>query len=293
MRNATSRVALALLAGSGLCGTAHSERPELGAAISLDQVAEAQFSGVGDDVTYTEIAGVLSGRISNRKIVASGTYRLSYRIPEIGDIDQTVDQNGVLRVQAQVIDEWLTMEGGAIVTRSRINPSGAAPQNSTGNAKNLTETYSTYIQPTFAHRFGDLVANATYRYSYIKNEASDVGTAADPLNNRFDESTRQQVTSSIGMRQSSLPFDWSATVEYARENASNLDEHTRSITAVAEVIVPIAYAWSVVGSGGYERTKFSERQALIDPLTGLPVRDPNGRFVVDPNSPRFITYDMS
>ncbi len=296
MSSRTSRVLLTLLAGGSLCGVAHAERPEFGAFLDLQQVTEAQLSGGGldsSDVTYTEVAGNVSGRISNRRIVASGTFRLSYRIPERGDVGKTVNKDGVMRIQANLIDEWLTADAGVIVTRSRIDPSGAAQQTNRAVSRNLTQTYSTFFQPAFAHRFGDVGASASYRYAYTKNEGR-LGSSATtgPLTDRFDASTDQTLMASVGMAQSALPFDWQISAAHRAENATNLAKHTRAVNVIGDVKVPLGGVFALAGSAGYERTRISERKALVDPLTGIPVVSSTGRFIVDPASPRILTYDV-
>ena len=90
MSSATSRIILGLFAGGAGFGAAHADRPEYGAFMDIQQIAEAQLHGPGaDDVTYTEISGNIVAQISNRRIVATGTYRLGYRIPELGDADKS------------------------------------------------------------------------------------------------------------------------------------------------------------------------------------------------------------
>lgn len=292
MMKATSRAVLTLLAGGGLCSAAHADRPQIGAFMTVDQIAELQFSGPGDDVTYTEIAGDVTAQIKNRRIIASGSYRLSYRIPEYGTVDRTLNQDGVMRLQTNLIDEWVTADAGAIITRARVAPGGAAPETNSANARNLTQTYSAFFQPTITHHFGELGFTASYRYSYTKNEGTQQGLSADPLNNRFDESLDQQVTASVGMHHGELPFDWLASIEYVAENASDLSKHSRSLTATDEVTQPLTRTIALVASGGYESIEISQRKALVNPFNGQPVRDLNGRFIVDPASPRLLTYNM-
>lgn len=292
---AARRILLGLLTGSAICAPAHADRPEIGAFLSLDQVAESQLHGPGsDDLTYTEVSGTLTARISNRRVVASGAYHLSYRFPEAGGIGKHLNQDGLLRLQANLIDEWLTMETGAIVTRSRVDASGAAPQFNTGRPDNLTQTYSIFVQPTVAHRIGDVGLGFSYRYAYTQNEASqDNGPVVGPINDRFDSSLGQQATLNIGMEPGSLPFGWKVASEYRHENTTNLAKHFRAFNMVGEIRVPlVSVPIALVASGGYERTRTSERSPLFDPVTGLPVRGKGGRFVVDPASPRQLTYDV-
>nr|WP_232307088.1 hypothetical protein [Sphingomonas sp. Y57] len=293
LSRAASRILPGLL-GAAACSPALADRPEFGAFLNLDQVAESQLHGPGaDDVTYTEVSGILTARISNRRIVASGTYHLSYRFPEMGNVNKSFNQDGLMRLQANVIDEWLTLETGALVTRSRVDASGAAPQFNIGNPQNLTQTYSAFVQPTLMHRIGDLGLGVSYRYAYTQNETTDNLPATGPINDRFDSSKAQQVTANIGMEPGSLPFGWKVSSEYRRENTTNLDEHFRAFNVIGEVRVPLAGSpIALVASGGYERTRTSERSALVDPVTGLPVRGKGGRFLVDPASPRLLTYEV-
>jgi uncharacterized protein (PEP-CTERM system associated) len=285
-----------LLAGGAACGAAHAERPTYAAFMNIQQIVEGQLRGSGtDDVTYTEVSGNLLTQVSNRRIVLSATYRLSYRIPEAGKIDENIQHNGVMRLQANVIDEWLNMESGAIITRSRVDPSGSASQTNAGNQQNLTQTYSAYIQPVLAHQMGDLGVQASYRYAYTANDVGKTGDApaGSPLTDRFDSSKGQQATLALAMDQGSLPFSWKLSGEYRHENTTNLAEHFRAHSVIGEIKLPIGNSRvALVTSGGYERTRTSERSALIDPLTGLPVLGKGGRFVVDPASPRVLTYDM-
>jgi len=294
MSSATSRALLGLFVGGAACGAAHADRPELGAFMGLQQIAESQLSGAGaDDVTYTQISGGVAGQISNRRIVASGTYQVSYRQPEVGDLDKSFTQDGVLRLQANVIDEWLTMETGAITTRSRVDPSGPAPQFNTGNTTNLTQTYSAFVQPVITHRIGDVGVSLSYRYAYTKNESSQDTGSTGPITNRFDASRTQQATFNLGMEPGDLPFGWKFSSDYRHENTTSLDQHFRSINAIGEIKIPIgASPVAVVASGGYERIRTSEGEALLDPVTGLPVLGKGGGFVVDPSLPRILTYDV-
>lgn len=296
MSSARSRVLLGLFAGGAACGPACADRPEFGAFMNMEQVAESQLHGPGeDDVTYTEVSGLLTAQIRNKRIVATGTYRLGYRISEAGDTPKSINQDGLMRLQANVIDEWLTMETGAIITRSRVDAGGPAPQFNIGNPQNLTQTYSAFIQPTVQHRLGEVGFGLSYRFAYTQNETSQDNVATvGPTNDRFDSSRIQQVTLNAGQDPGSLPFGWKLSSEYRHENTTSLDEHFRSINVIGEVRVPLgSSAFALTGSGGYEKVRTSERSALIDPLTGLPVLGKGGRFVVDPASPRQLTYEIS
>ncbi len=296
MSRLTSLVVLGFVVGGGACGAGQAKRAEYGAFMDIQQIAETQLHGPGaDDVTYTDVSGGVTAQVSNRRIVASASYRLSYRIPELGEIDKSFAQDGVMRLQANVIDKWLTIETGGIVTRSRIDPSGAAPATNIGNPKNLTQTYSAFFQPNLAHQIGELGLSASYRYAYTQNESGQTNTGSTgPPTDRFDSSVAQQATLAMAMQQGALPFDWQLSGEYRHENTTNLAQHFRAISVIGEIKQQLGQSRvALVASGGYEKTRTSQRKALIDPLTGFPVLGKGGKFVVDPASPRTLTYDMA
>ena len=232
MSRVTSRVVLGVFVGGAVCGAAQAKRAEYGAFMDIQQIAETQLHGPGaDDVTYTDVSGGVTAQVSNRRIVASASYRLSYRIPELGEIDKSFAQDGVMRLQANVIDKWLTMETGGIVTRSRVDPSGAAPATNIGNPKNLTQTYSAFFQPNLAHQIGELGLSASYRYAYTQNESGQTNTGSTgPPTDRFDSSIAQQATLAMAMQQGALPFDWQLSGEYRHENTTNLAQHFRAVS---------------------------------------------------------------
>jgi hypothetical protein len=294
MRRPTAQALLGLFAGGAACGAAHAERPQIGAFFDIQQVVQSQLSGQGvDDLTYTEVSGTLAAQITNRRVTVSGTYRLAYRIPEMGDTQQSFVQDGVMQAQAVVVEEWLTVQGGGIVTRSRIDPSGPAPPTNFGSGRNLTQTYSGYIQPMLAHRIGDLGFSANYRYGYTKNKSDGGAFSTGPVTDRFDSSVSQQAQLSLGMERSALPFDWKLSGEVRAEDLSNLDQQLRALNIIGEIKLPVARTIALVTSAGYEKTRTTEREALIDSLTGLPVIGRGGSFVSDVSKPRVLTYDVN
>ncbi len=95
---------------------------------------------------------------------------------------------------------------------------------------------------------------------------------------RFQSSFSNKIDASIGMSRSRLPFDWSIASQYQMENSTQLARHYRVFNMIGEVTVPVARTIAIVTSGGYEKTKTSERSALVD-ATGNPVTDSKGRFI--------------
>lgn len=292
-----SRFAARILLGFGLLGTglsspAWAQRLELVPFADIRQTGIATLKGDRDDsVTYTELSTGLAARTNTRRIVASLGYVFSYRIAEAGRNEKSSQHNGEGRVQIELIKNMLTIEGGGLATQSRVDAGGASQQFANVSNNNLTQTYSGYIQPVTRHHVGDLDLTASYRFGYVKNEGRSPNALGVPTD-RFDSSTNQTGLLQAGMGIGALPFEWTLSGQYQREDASALDQKFLSYTATLQVKVPIADTVAFVASSGYETNRQSTAQELIDPLTGVPVIDSSGRFVADPTKPRVLTYDQ-
>ncbi len=294
MIRATSRSLVCLgIAGAGISAPALADRPKIDPFISIDQFTEQQLNGDGDSVTYSEVSAGVQAEFKTRRIVSTVSYRFAQRIPEAGDSRRDVSHDGVARVRIELVKDLLSLDAGAIATHTRVDAGGAAPQFNSPNAANLTQVYAAYASPSLAHAFGEANVAASYRYGYVVTDGSSAAPAAGvPRADRFESSMSHQADLSLGMKRSSLPFDWTVRGQYQQERASQLARHYETINGSAEVVLPVTGTIAVVASGGYEKTQTSERKALLD-ANGAPVLTGKGGFVVDPTSPRTLTYDVS
>lgn len=280
------------IAGAGLAVPAAAERPKIIPFLDIEQFAQQQLKGAGDSVTYTEVSTGVQAEFKTRRVVSSIAYRFARRIPEAGDTQASSSHDGLARVSLQVVKDLLALDAGAIATHARVDPSGAAPQTNTGTAANLTQVFGYYAQPALAHQFGEVGVSASYRFGYVVTQGSDAPPLAGfPRVDRFQSSTNHQADFGIGMKRSSLPFDWSIRGQFESEHATQLAQHYKAGNISGEVVVPLFASVAAVGSVGYQATRTSERSSLLD-ANGLPVTDSRGRFITDPNSPRTLTYDV-
>jgi uncharacterized protein (PEP-CTERM system associated) len=233
----------------------------------------------------------LTGTTKTRRIVASANYQLEQRFAEFGTVQHNQSQNGLARVRIELVDNLLALDAGAIATHTRTDPAGAAPQSDTGGAKNLSQIYSFFISPELIWHVGEVGIAANYRYGYVINQGSDTpAIAGETPIERLDNSQNHNALLSIGMKRSSLPFDWSLDNQYEFDKTVNLARHTVIVSSTLGVTVPVTRSIALVTSDGYESTTSSQRQPLR--VNGLPVQTAKGKFVVDPNSPRMLTYDI-
>ena len=269
------------------------ERPRLDVApyIEVQQVAFADLDGGRDILTYTTLAAGIDAAISTRR--AEGQVSLRYE-RVIGYDNQVESQDSVsgLARGSVAVTRNLSFEAGALATQSSLDSRGPNRGSFQPFSDNVTQVYSVYAGPSFTAQAGELSVNAGYRVGYTKISEEDRGalpSGQQPLD-LFDDSVSHAASASVGMQSGTLPFGWTATVGYNREDASQLDSRFEDIYGRADVIVPVTQTLAVVGGVGYEKVKVSERDALRD-IGGNPIVGNGGRLVTDPNSPRLVAYE--
>ena len=259
--------------------------------IEASQTLAADLNGDGDVLTYTSLAAGIDAAVTTPRVEGQISYRYERRIAWDDDIGDADIHSGLVRVAAKVAP-GLSVEGGALATRSRFDIRGAAPGLLTGNDDNVTEVYSLYAGPTLATSAGPLAINAAYRIGYTKVEAPGaLGLAAgQPRLDYFNHSLGQSATVSAGVSPGTvLPVGLTASAGYDREDASQLDQRYENAYLRGDVLVPVLPTLAVAGGVGYQKLTVSQRDPVFT-AAGVPVTDANGRFVTDDNSPRRITY---
>ena len=269
------------------------EKPRLEVTpyIEVQQVAFADLDGGRDILTYTTLAAGIDAAISTRR--AEGQVSLRYE-RVIGYDDQVESQDSVsgLARGSVAVTRNLSIEAGALASRSSLDSRGPNRGSFQPFSDNVTQVYSVYAGPSFTAQAGELAVNAGYRVGYTKVSEEDRGAlppGQQPID-LFDDSVSHAASASVGMQSGTLPFGWTATVGYNREDASQLDSRFEDFYGRADVIVPVTQTLAVVGGVGYEKVKVSERDALRD-VGGNPIVGPGGRLVTDPNSPRLVAYE--
>lgn len=269
------------------------ERPRLDVSpyIEVQQVLFADLDGGRDILTYTTVAAGVDAAISTRR--AEGQVSLRYE-RVIGYDSQVEDQDVIsgLARGSVALTRNLSVEAGALATRSSIDGRGPNQGSFQPFSDNVTQVYSVYAGPTFAAQTGDLAVNAAYRVGYTKITEEDRGAlppGQQPID-LFDDSVSHAASASVGMQPGTLPFGWAVGVGYNREDASQLDSRFEDFYGRADVTVPVTSTLAVVGGVGYEKVRASERDVLRD-AGGNPIVSPGGRLVTDPNSPRLVAYE--
>jgi len=259
--------------------------------IDVQQVLDADLNGGGDVLTYTALAAGVDAAVSNRQVNATVSYRYERRIPWNNHLDNQDVHTGLARASVRLATP-LTLDAGAIATRTRSDIRGAAPVFLTGNSSNISQVYGGYVGPTLSTTAGPLQIGASYQLGYVRaDDKTDIALAADqPRLDTFDHAVSQSASASVGMARGTLPFGWTVSGGWQREDVGQLDQRFEGKNARLDVVVPVASTLAVTGGVGYENIEVGQRLPVRD-ADGLPVLDSHGRYITDKSSPRLLAYD--
>ena len=262
--------------------------------IEASQVLVAELSPGDDVVTYSQVAVGVDAAVTGRN--NGGSLSLRYE-RNIGYGDEALDSDtvsGVARGYATVVPRALTIEGGALAARTRVDGNGGATLNPLVGDDRESRIYSAYAGPNLHTRAGDVEVNANYRIGYTRVEAPDFVVVSPAQSvDVFDESVVQVAGFHAGTSPGEpLPIGLGVGGGWVREDVSNLDQRVEDRFARADVQVPVGRDLAFVGGVGYEDVEVSGRDAVRD-AGGNPVLGPDGRFVTDQSQPRQIAYDVS
>lgn len=290
MRGAISRLGTAVAILFAMPAEARDGTRTVVPYIEVGQVLTDDFN-TGDVLTYSTVAAGVDASIQSRRVEGQLSYRYERHISygkRAGDDDV---QSGLARVAAHVAP-GLTVEGGALATRTRADIRGAAPGVLAGNLNNISQIYSAYAGPTFATQTGPVTIGASYRIGYTKVDTptGQVAPPGSPKLDRFDQSHSQVAGVSAGTRAGSLlPVGVTVAAQWERDDATQLDQRLEDKNIRADVVAPVSGTLALTAGAGFEKIEVSQRDPLVDPA-GNAITDGNGRFRTDTTSPRRIAY---
>lgn len=263
--------------------------------IEASQVLVAELSPGDDIVTYTQLAVGVDASVTGRNNGGSLSLRYERNIAYGDDALDSDTITGVARGYATVVPRALTIEGGALAARTRVDGNGGATLNPLVGEDNESRIYSAYAGPNLHTRAGDVEINANYRIGYTRVEAPDalVVTPGGAPVDVFDESVVQVAGFHAGTSPGEpLPIGVGIGGGWVQEDVSNLDQRVQDRFVRADVQVPLGRDLALVGGVGYEDVEVSSRDAVRD-ADGNPVIGDDGRFVTDDSEPRRIAYEAS
>jgi hypothetical protein len=281
--------ALVALAASA---PAFAKKAQVTPYLEVGQVLTADLKGDSNVLTYSTIAAGIDASISNARSEAQINYRYERRFDYGKNVNDQDIQTGLARGRFGIVPNRLNIEAGGIATRARQDIRGSAPGLLVGNVDNIVQVYSAFVGPTLTTNVGGLKVSGVYRLGYTRAEAGKFTPApGQPAVDQFDDSVTNFASASVGKESGSLPFGWTVSGAYRRDDAGQLDQRFESKTVRGDVVVPVSPTLALVGGVGYEDIEASQRSPLID-ANGQPVVGSDGRFVTDKSSPRQLAYDQ-
>jgi hypothetical protein len=261
--------------------------------IEATQVLTGELSPNDDRVTYTEVAAGADVSVQGRNNGVAASVRVERTFGYDNGVADSTTVSGVARGYAAVVPHALSVEAGALATRTRVDANGGATIGTGRGGVNESRLYSAYAGPNLHTRAGDAEINANYRIGYTRAEAPDAfaATPGAPAVDVFDESLVQSANVHAGTRAGDgLPVGVGVGAGFYQEDVSNLDQRVRDAHFRADVSVPLTPALAAVGGVGYEDVEISSRDA-VRTAGGVPVIGADGRFVTDKSAPRQLAYD--
>ncbi|WP_086735034.1 preprotein translocase subunit YajC [Erythrobacter colymbi] len=259
--------------------------------IEVGQVVSAEITPGSDVVTFTQVAAGVDINVQGRNSGAAVSVRYERNI---GYGDNSVDTNtisGVARGTLAVIPRTLSLEAGALASRSRIDASGGTTVNPLVREDAESRFYSAYAGPSLNTRVGDVGVQGVARVGYNRFEADNaLVTQAGNAVDVFDDSVTYMGQLRAGTRPGEpLPVGLAVTAGGFQEDISNLDQRVRDLYVRGDVTLPVSGSLALVAGAGYEDVEISSRDALRD-ANGVPVIGNDGRFVTDSSAPRRIAF---
>jgi hypothetical protein len=280
--------------GSACCTAPLAAKTVVTPYIEVDQSIYAPLKGGGDVLTTTSLAAGVDATITGPRAQAQLDYRVERDIGWRKGSPRNLTHSGLARIDYN-ITPMLSLDAGALATRTRTDIRGNALTNNQANIENLSQTYSVYAGPSFHTTTGDLNLGAAYRAGYTKVEStiSSALPTGQPRLNSFDHAITQVATATVGMKAGRIPVGWNVSGAWARDDASQLDQRLDQKHVRGDLTVPLTPTVAAVGGVGYEKIKASQRAAVLDAVSGLPVIDAGGRYQTASGAPRLPYYDFS
>ena len=260
--------------------------------IEVSQVLSAELTPGDDVLTFTQIAAGVDVNALGRNSGASVSVRYERNIG-YGDAIDNDTISGIARGYLSVIPQALTLEAGALASRSRVDGGGAVSPNPLVSEDATSQIYSLFGGPNLATRVGSVDVTGFGRVGYTRFEANDavIDTNGDPID-VFDDSVTYAGQISAGTRAGDpLPVGLAVTAGGYQEDISNLDQRVRDLYVRGDVTIPVSSTLAFVAGAGYEDVEVSSRDALRD-INGDPVVGADGRLVTDSASPRVLAFDV-
>ena len=271
----------------------HTGRLRITPYFEAQQVVTGELSPGNEVLTYSTLAAGVDANLTGRNAEAGVAVRYERRFGwgsnRISDSDVV---SGLARASVGIIPHTLFLEGGAMAARLSVENNGSTtPGLELGNSS--AQVYGAYIGPAIKAQAGAVNVEGHYRFGYSRvttPNALPVAAGQTPID-LYNEGTVHNAMLHLGTHAGTvLPVGVGVGAGWIREDVSNLDQRIDDKHVRGDVTLPVGADLALVAGVGYEKVEVSQRDALFDSVTGLPVISGNGRYVTDQTQPRQIAY---
>lgn len=270
------------------------DRTRLVPYIEASQVFTQRFDPVDDFVTYTQLAAGVDARVIGRTNGATVSVRYERNFAWEDNARDNDTITGIARGYTEIIPRTLQFEIGGLASRTRIDGLGGTPVVPIiGDDDSVSQTYALYAGPTLSTQIDDVKLDANYRIGYSSVDGPDAFTIGGEQLDLFDESlSHSAMIRAATAPGAPFPVGLGVGAGFYQEDIDNLDQRVRDFHARGDVTVPVSSTLALVAGVGVEDVEVSSRDAVRD-ADGDPVIGQDGRYLVDPGSPRIVAYDAS
>ena len=272
----------------------HTGRLRITPYIEAQQVVTAELSPGNEVLTYSTLAAGVQANLTGRNAEAGVAVRYERRFgwgnSKISDNDVV---SGVARASVGIVPHTLFIEGGAMAARMSVENNGSTtPGLELGNSS--AQVYGAYVGPSLKTQLGGVDVEGHYRFGYSQVTTPNalplaVGQAPIDL---YDKGTVHNASLHFATHAGTvLPVGVGLGAGWIREDVSNLDQRIDDKHVRGDVTLPVGGDLALVAGVGYEKVEVSQRDAVLDPLTALPLVGSNGRYITDQSQPRQIAYE--
>lgn len=260
--------------------------------IEVSQIGVITLSPSDDAVTYTQVAAGVDAQVTGRNTGGSVSVRYAYSKAYDDAISDSSTLSGIARGYGSIIPQVLTVEAGALATRTRVEGNAGSVLNPQFGEDSDSRIYSAYAGPTLSTRAGDVAIAAQYQIGYTRVDSDNIVIASDgtPVD-VFDDSVTQRASVNLATSPGApLPVGLGVGAGFQQEDVANLDQRVRDAYVRGDVTVPVGRGLALVAGVGYENVEVSSRDAVLDAF-GDPIIGSDGRLVTDDTTPRRIAFE--
>lgn len=284
-------LAAATLATAGLPSAAAAQRTQVSPYIEVQEVASFDLDNGGDVLTYTAVAVGADATIQKRRVQAQVSYRYEHRFGTSGDLSSS-DVHSGLAAARYTVNRNLALDAGALATRARTDFGGDSPGLAFADSRNLSQVFAAYAGPSVTGRAGPVALTGSYRLGYVAVDINDdLVIPGQRRLDRYTDSVNHQVTASAGMGPGRLPFGWTVSGAYSREDADILNQRFEGSFVRGDVVVPVSPTFALTAGVGYESIQQSLQDFQRGP-DGRPLLNRRGELLADRSRPRLKAVDI-